>query len=146
MRFDARLDGIASSVSARPDAVALIYPVATMTRPFSHEGSRLNLIGAHPSPEAIASWSLETMVRGDMPPVFLMHAEDDAAVPVENALMLYDALRAANQPVAMHLFETGGHGFGLRGIIGTPLESWPALIAGWGRAKGIFPPLAAWGG
>lgn len=139
MRFDSNLGDAAGTVSARPDATALIYPVATMTRPFAHDGSRRNLIGEDPSPEAVASWSLETMVRTDARPVFLVHTEDDPAVPVENALMLYDALRAAKHPVAMHLFETGGHGFGLRGITGTPLETWPDLLRGWGREKGIFP-------
>ncbi len=142
MRFDAPVydaQDAVDSLAVRPDAAALIYPVATMTRPFAHEGSRLCLLGTNPSPEVVYSWSLETMVRGNMPPVFLMHAEDDAAVPVENALMLYTALRAADLPVALHLFETGGHGFGLRGIAGTPLESWPDLISGWLGAKGIFP-------
>ena len=129
----------ADALSARPDAAALIYPVATMTRPFAHEGSRLCLVGAVPSAEAVEHWSIESRVHAGMPPVFLMHAEDDPAVPVENALMVYAALRAAQVPAAMHLFETGGHGFGLRGIAGTPLELWPDLIAGWGRAKGIFP-------
>lgn len=129
----------ADQLSARPDAAALIYPVATMTLPFAHPGSRLNLLGPDPSPENVAAWSLEARVRPDMPPVFLMHAADDEAVPVENALMLHRALRAARVPVSLHVFEEGGHGFGLRGIIGTPLEDWPALITGWGRNKGIFP-------
>ena len=145
MRFDApvyeRAD-TADTQSARPDAAALIYPVGTMTRTFAHEGSRQCLIGQEPSPEAERAWSLEAMVRMGMPPVFLMHAEDDDAVPVENALLLYEALRASGCAVAMHLFETGGHGFGLRGIRGTPLEAWPGLVDGWGKAKGIFPGAA----
>lgn len=124
---------------ARPDAAALIYPVATFTAPFAHPGSRGNMLGPAPPEAAIAAWSLETLVRPDMPPVFLMHAEDDTAVPVENALMLYDALRAAGVPAAMHLFEAGGHGFGLRGISGTPLAGWPSLLRDWGASKGIFP-------
>ncbi len=129
----------ADAFSVRPDAAALIYPVATMTEPFAHPGSRLNMLGDRPMPEAIASWSLETMARPDMPPVFLMHAADDAAVPVENALILYDALRKAGVPVALHVYEAGGHGFGLRGIDGTPLQSWPSLLREWGANKGIFP-------
>ena len=129
----------ADALSARPDAAALIYPVATMTEPFAHPGSRLNMLGDRPTPEAIASWSLESMARPDMPPVFLMHAADDAAVPVENALMLHAALRKAGVPVALHVYEAGGHGFGLRGIDGTPLQSWPSLLREWGANKGIFP-------
>jgi acetyl esterase/lipase len=129
----------ADANSARPDAAALIYPVATLREPFAHPGSRLNFLGPDPSPDSVAAASLETRIRPDMPPVFLMHAADDTAVPVENSLMLYEALRAAKQPAALHVFETGGHGFGLRGIAGTPLEIWPDLVAGWGRDKGIFP-------
>lgn len=143
MQFDrATGSGADESLSARPDAAALVYPVATMKRPFAHEGSRLCLIGETPSDTDVVSWSLESMVRSDMPPVFLMHAQDDDAVPVENSLVLYEALRAKDCQVAMHLFETGGHGFGLRGIAGTPLEEWPDLIGGWGRAKDIFPGKA----
>lgn len=131
----------ADALSARPDGAALVYPVATMAAPFAHPGSRLNMIGPAPSPEAIAAWSLETMVRADMPPIFLMHAADDEAVPVENALILYDALRRAGVPVALHVFEAGGHGFGLRGIAGTPLEAWPSLLRVWGANKGLFPKV-----
>lgn len=133
---------VADTLSARPDATALIYPVATMRAPFAHTGSRQNLIGEAPSPDLEAAWSIESRIRSGQPPVFLMHAEDDEAVPVENTLMVYDALRVADVPVAMHLFETGGHGFGLRGITGTPLEAWPGLIMDWGSARGIFPAPA----
>lgn len=144
MKFDlpvyAPLDA-ADALSARPDAAALIYPVATMSEPFAHPGSRLNMLGAYPPEDAVAAWSLETMVRPDMPPVFLMHAADDEAVPVENALILHAALRQAGVPVALHIFEAGGHGFGLRGIGDTPLRSWPSLLRDWGVNKGIFPKV-----
>jgi len=144
MQFDlpvyAPLDA-ADDLSARPDAAALIYPVATMAEPFAHPGSRLNMLGAAPTPETIAKWSLESMARPDMPPVFLMHAADDPAVPVENALILHAALRQAGVPVALHIFEAGGHGFGLRGIEDTPLRSWPSLLRDWGVNKGIFPKV-----
>lgn len=129
----------ADALPAKPDAAALIYPVATMAAPHVHPGSRLNLLGEAPSEDAIAAWSLDSMVRPDMPPVFLMHAADDEAVPVENALALHDALRKAGVPVALHVYEAGGHGFGLRGIDGTPRQSWPSLLRDWGVNKGIFP-------
>jgi len=140
-RFDAPVYppvDAADTESARPDAAALIYPVATFTEPHAHAGSRTNMLGDAPSADEIAAWSLENLVRADMPPVFLMHAADDAAVPAENALILYEALRGAGVPVALHLFEAGGHGFGLRGIAETPLAAWPELLLEWGRDKGIF--------
>lgn len=137
-RFDAPVYAPADTGSARPDAAALIYPVATFTEPHAHAGSRANMLGAAPLAENIAAWSLETLVRPDMSPVFLMHAADDAAVPAENALILHSALRGAGVPVALHVFEAGGHGFGLRGIEATPLAVWPELLLEWGRDKGIF--------
>ena len=142
-RFDAEVHPAQDEIdalAARPNAVALIYPVATMARPFAHEGSRANLLGAEPSGEAVRAWSLEQMVRPDMPPFFLMHAGDDAAVPVENSLMLYAALRAGGVPSVLHVFDTGGHGFGLRGIAGTPLEAWPNLFTDWSRATTASKP------
>lgn len=141
-RFDAAVYDAADdadALSARPDAAALVYPVATLTEPHAHAGSRENLIGETPPGGLVEAYSLETLVRPDMPPVFLMHAADDAAVPVENALILYDALRAAGVPAALHVFEAGGHGFGLRGIEDTPLEAWPSLVLVWGADKGLFP-------
>ena len=140
-RFDAPVYepiDTADTGSARPDAAALIYPVATFTNPYAHQGSRTNMLGESPSEVDIAAWSLENLVRPDMPPVFLMHAADDAAVPVENAIVLHSALRAEGVPVALHVFEAGGHGFGLRGIEATPLAVWPELLLEWGRDKGIF--------
>ncbi|MFN7054042.1 alpha/beta hydrolase [Hyphomonas sp.] len=128
----------ADSLSARPDGAALIYPVVTFTQPHAHAGSRTNMLGPEPSEAASASWSLETLVHPSMPPVLLMHAADDAAVPVENSLILHAALRVAGVPVALHIFETGGHGFGLRGLEGTPLAAWPDLVRDWGRGKGLL--------
>jgi dipeptidyl aminopeptidase/acylaminoacyl peptidase len=69
-------------------------------------------------------------VSAETPPVFLMHAIDDPAVPVENSLLMIDALRAAGRPVEAHLFEEGGHGFGL-GAPGLPVSKWIELFAGW---------------
>lgn len=129
----------ADALSARPDATVLMYPVATMRTPFAHPGSRENMIGASPAPEAEARWSIESRAAAGQPPVFILHAADDEAVPVENALLVYEAFRAAGVPASMHLFETGGHGFGMRGIAGTPLDAWPGLVTAWGRAQGIFP-------
>lgn len=128
----------ADALSARPRAAALVYPVVTMREPNVHAGSRQNLIGDSPTPEAIAEYSLEAAPPADTPPVLLIHAGDDMAVPVANSMLLYAALREAGVPVAMHLFETGGHGFGMRGIDTEPLHEWPALVLDFGRAHGVF--------
>jgi acetyl esterase/lipase len=140
-RFDTQITAPTDAVdrlSARPDLAVLMYPVVTMTTPFTHAKSRENMLGTAPNPEAIAKYSLETDPNPDAPPTFILHANDDAAVPVENALMLLSALRSAKVPVALHAFERGGHGFGLRGISGTPLEVWPDLVINWSLTHG-FP-------
>jgi acetyl esterase/lipase len=130
-RFDADVYApvdAADGLSARPDFTALIYPVATLRKPFTHQSSSENMIGANPSEAMLEKYSLESSVRPDMPPTFLMHAADDDAVPVENSLQLFAALKAQLIPAAMHIFEKGGHGFGLRGIDDTPLRAWPELF------------------
>lgn len=126
----------ADAVPFRPDLSVLLYPVATMADPFVHAGSRRELLGAAPTAEAIARYSLERMDWRGAPPTFLLHAMDDAAVPVENSLGLLTALRAAGAPVEAHLFEEGGHGFGVRLIEGKPGAAWPALALAWAARRG----------
>lgn len=124
-------------ISSSPDMSMLIYPVATMHSGFAHAGSREQLLGPSPPPDQERLWSLEDNARPDAPPTFLLHAGDDTSVPVENSLRLYDALRAAKVPTEMHLFEEGGHGFGLRFTAGKPVAAWPELVIGWWRRKGF---------
>jgi acetyl esterase/lipase len=128
----------ADALSARPDAAALLYPVVTMREPYVHMGSRQNLIGNSPGPEAIEKYSLETDPPADTPPVILIHAGDDPAVPVENSIDLYAALKEAGVPAALHIFQKGGHGFGMRGLDAGPLHVWPELVMDFGRAHGVF--------
>jgi len=126
----------ADHLDARPSAAGLIYPVITMTRPFTHEGSRQHLLGASPSEQLVAARSPEQHVGSDTPPTFLAHAVDDPAVPVENSLMMMAALRAAHRPVEAHFFQNGGHAFGV-GFPGTPTQEWVTLFHLWlGRALG----------
>lgn len=100
-------------VSARPDAALLIYPVVTMQAPHVHTGSRSNLLGEQPMPALVREMSLETQVTGSTPPVFLVASTEDRSVPVENSMALYAALRAAQVPAELHVYERGRHGFGL---------------------------------
>lgn len=126
----------ADAVSMRPDLSILLYPVATMSDPFAHAGSRREMLGETPSPEAIARYSLERMDWTGRPPVFLLHAMDDEAVPVENSLQLLTALKAAGVPSEAHLFQEGGHGFGIRLIEGSPAAVWPELVLRWAARRG----------
>lgn len=120
----------ADQLSARPRGVGLIYPVISHAAGVGHEESSRLLLGENPSTQLVARRSPALHVSDDTPPVFIMHAIDDDAVPVANSLLMLDALRAAGRPVEAHLFEEGGHGFGL-GPPGLPVGSWLELFANW---------------
>lgn len=127
----------ADTLSARPFVSAPIYPVVSMFAPHAHGGSREKLIGAQASLQLEIAHSPHLNLPDNAPPVFLVHAEDDDVVPVENSLLFRAALRAQKIPVETHLFTHGGHGFGLRKVIGKPAEMWPQLFVDWGRAMGL---------
>lgn len=124
------------AIPHRPDLAVLLYPVATMADPHVHAGSRRELLGPAPTTEAIARHSLERMNWAGRPPVFLLHAIDDESVPVENSLQLLSALRAAGVQAEAHLFQEGGHGFGIRLIAGRPAAAWPDLALAWAARRG----------
>lgn len=127
----------ADRLSAKPHSAAPIYPVVSMDPAIAHPGSRELLLGKTPTSEQEALYSPDRQVPADAPPHFLLHAEDDDAVPVENTLRLHAALKARSIPVEMHLFANGGHGFGLRKAIGKPVEAWPDLWRAWARTVGL---------
>ena len=123
--------------SARPDLGCLMYPVISFTPGLVHLGSRNEMIGAAPTPEQIAKYSPEQHVTAQTPPTFLVHAADDNGVSVGNSIAFFTALRAAKVAAEMHIFEKGGHGFGLRGVTGKPVATWPDLFAKWAADKGL---------
>lgn len=125
--------------SARPDAAAPIYPVISMSAPHAHAGSRRNLIGDTAPAERERAYSPHLNVPADAPPCFLLHAEDDASVPIASSLLLRDALRARGIPTEAHFFPDGGHGFGLRLARGKSVEHWPDLFLAWGRYRRLWP-------
>jgi acetyl esterase/lipase len=131
--FDNGNAGSADSIerqSSRPDFMILMYPVITMSKPNMHSGSRNNLIGQNPDAQLANFYSAELNVTKETPPTFLVHATDDKGVPVENSLMMYQALKDKNVLAEMHIYPAGGHGFGLAlGISGT--ESWTDRCIDW---------------
>jgi acetyl esterase/lipase len=128
----------ADALSAAPAYAALLYPVVTMLPPFAHEASREMLLGANPSAALREGYSVERFVARDTPPTFLVDALDDDFVSPENTLLFCRALRAAQVPTEMHLFERGNHGFGIRGAAGLPVAAWPDLFLQWGASRGYF--------
>ena len=137
--FDEGTEGAADLVermSSRPDLAILCYPVITMHAPSGHAGSRRNLLGENPTPELVDRLSSERQVTSRTPPTFLFHTADDASVPVENSLLFAAALRRANVPYELHVYQSGRHGVGLAKDHPT-LGSWPGLLASWLRSHGF---------
>jgi len=132
-RTGAELD----KVNARPDFLMLMYPVITMDGPAVHAGSRKALLGASPSAESVALMSVERQVTKATPPTLLIHTQEDAAVPVENSILFYQALTRAKVPAEMYLFEHGSHGMGMRGGLGTASD-WPRRAEEWLRGRGLL--------
>lgn len=118
-------------LSARPDFQLLVYPVIEMEGANAHPGSRQRLLGGAPPAALAQRYSLQRQVRGDTPPTFLLHAQDDDVVPVGNSLSFYQALQRAGISSQMHLFPHGGHGFGVRGTAGLGVAAWPRLALDW---------------
>jgi len=101
------------NISARPDFSILIYPVISMEKGITHKGSQTSLLGKNPSQVLIDDFSNEKKITSETPPTFLIHASDDGAVLPENSINYYLALKKKNIPAELHIYEIGGHGFGL---------------------------------
>nr|WP_320120680.1 alpha/beta hydrolase [uncultured Marinifilum sp.] len=116
--------------SARPDFMALIYPVISMKDGITHNGSKKNLLGKDPAMKLVDKFSNELQVTKDTPPTFLIHASDDKAVPVQNSLLMYNSLIKNGVYTEMHIYPSGGHGFSFghkRGHV----SSWTDLFCNW---------------
>jgi acetyl esterase/lipase len=122
--------------SIRPDFGILIYPVVSTTAPFSHVGSRDNLLGQNPAPALAFSLSNELQVTPETPPAFFAHSLDDTCVPPDNSIAFAQALHRAGVKAEVHLFPTGGHGYGMGGA-GSLESRWPAMCIEWLRRSGL---------
>ena len=127
-------DKLPSTLSGRPDALILCYPVISSSA-FAHQGSFENLLGAESSPGLRQKMSLELQVTPETPPAFLWHTFDDAAVPVENSLLFAQALRGQSIPFEMHIYPTGRHGLGLAEE-DAHVATWIPLCCEWLRSMG----------
>lgn len=131
-------DDPADRVSSRPDFLILGYPVITMTDPYTHVGSRNNLLGKDAKEVIHNALSAEKNVTKETPPTFIVHTTEDQAVPVQNALMFYTALVEHGVPAEMHIYERGHHGLGLAPD-DPAMKTWPALCIEWLRTRSIIP-------
>lgn len=123
-------------LSCRPDFMLLLYPVITFNEEFGHMGSRKNLIGETNDWKLIQQYSNELQVTPDTPPTFLILADDDKTVVPKNSVKFYLALKENNVPAEMHIFKSGGHGFGMNKN-NLPVNEWPELFYNWLKAEKI---------
>jgi len=124
------------TITCRPDFMILVYPVISMREGICHGGSRRNLLGDQPDQSLIDLFSNELQVTARTPPTFLVQTTDDG-VKVENSVLFYLALREAEVPAEMHIFEKGGHGYGLRES-DNPVSTWPMRCRDWMHARGLL--------
>jgi len=110
--FDKVLVPNPDNISVRPDFMLLLYPIITMGSR-THAASRENLLGTNPPQTLVDEYSNEKQVDANTPPTFLVQAADDKVVPIQNSLMFFDALLTFKIKAEMHIFQAGGHGFGL---------------------------------
>ena len=96
----------------RPAFQILFYPVITMDKRYTHMGTHDNLIGKDATPEMEALYSNEKQVTEKTPRAFIVLADDDDVVPSINSAWYFAALKDHGVPANIHVYPTGGHGFG----------------------------------
>lgn len=136
---DPRSNDIVERSGSRPDLAVLGYPVISMVEPWTHQGSKSNLLGQNPEPALAQRLSGERAVTKDTPPTFIFQTNEDSTVPAENSLYYLLALRKAGVPSEMHVFEKGPHGVGLANDDAL-LAPWSTLLANWLRLRGFTKP------
>ena len=124
-------------ISSRPDFMLLLYPVISFREEFGHMGSRRNLIGEGNNWQMVEKYSNELHVTNETPPTFLVLADDDKTVPPRNSVEFYLSLKEKNIPAEMHIFQQGGHGFGMNKK-NLPVDQWPNLFYDWLKARKII--------
>ena len=122
-----------SNTNLRPDFAILGYPVISMDSAICHKGSRDNLLGKKASAARLNLFSSELQVNAQTPPTFLVHASDDKSVPVENSIRFYQALIKNKVNAEMHIYQNGGHGFGLHNT--TTTDAWFKRAISWMRVN-----------
>jgi dipeptidyl aminopeptidase/acylaminoacyl peptidase len=123
-----------TKTSVRPDFMILIYPVISFLPGICHVGSKEQLVGKNAGIELVNEYSNELQVTEQTPPTFLVHASDDDAVISMNSIAFYDSLISKKIPAEIHIYQSGGHGFGT--IIKNSQERWMDRCESWLKFNG----------
>lgn len=122
-------------ISLRPDFSILIYGVISFGSQ-THNGSLTRLLGENPTDLKRRYFSSELQVTPQTPVAFLVHANNDAAVPVKNSIMYNEALTKNKVAAEMHIYPAGGHGFGLNNK--TTKDDWFERLKNWMNANKLL--------
>lgn len=122
--------------SDRPALAMLLYPVITVQPPYQTTRTAHVLLADDPGAANAARWSAQTHVGHDTPPVFMAQAADDPIASPDNTAIMLAACQAAGVPCERHLYDSGGHGFGM-GRPGTQSMAWPDAGRAWLAARGF---------
>ena len=98
----------------RPNFQILFYPVITMDKSYTHIGSHDNLLGKDASAELETEFSNEKQVTKETPCAFIAYSDDDKTVPPANGVNYYLGLHKNHVPAVLHIYASGGHGWGIR--------------------------------
>ncbi|GAA4778044.1 alpha/beta hydrolase [Stakelama sediminis] len=126
----------ADKLSSRPDFAALIFPVITFKPPYDTTRSKREIVGDTTDPATLSAYSPQDHVTKRTPPTFLAQAADDPIANPQNSIIMFNALQKAKVPAELHMFQAGGHGFGL-GVPGTLPAAWPRLFTAWAKHNGF---------
>jgi acetyl esterase/lipase len=134
--FDKSLIENPEAISLRPDFSILIYPVISFTTAIGHIGSRNALLGKNAGQDLVQLFSNELQVSKKTPLAFLVHASDDDAVKPANSIVYYEALLKNKVPAELHIYQKGGHGFGLNNT--TTKDQWMERLKNWMLANNLL--------
>lgn len=123
------------NINLRPDFMILLYPVISMDPKIAHMGSRIALLGQHPSDQLVQLFSNELQVTKETPPTLLIQSADDHLVDVDNSIRFFEALRHAGVPVDMTIFNKGEHA-----LILIPKDRWQSIVIDWIDRNGWLRP------
>ena len=98
---------------SKPDFMVLIYPVVSSDPDKRHLGTFQQLVGKENVETEAAKFSLEKVVDSTACPALIFHSDDDKVVPAINAALLYEKLKANGVKASLHIFPSGGHGWGM---------------------------------
>jgi acetyl esterase/lipase len=127
----------ADDLPARPAAAGLVYPVISMGA-VAHAGSRRELLGADPLATLVRALSADLQAHAKTSPTILFHTLDDTTVSSANSTQMHAALLQAGVSTQLHVFDKGGHGFGLRLDAALPASHWPALFSAFMVQQGLW--------